>query len=258
VASSKATGKDLLTETDVACQDAIEKELRRRFPAIPMLGEESVAAGAKASAEAASVLTEGLWWVVDPIDGTANFVDGIPLSSVSIAAVRDDRVLAGVVYDPFRDELFAGARGLGATLNNNKEAPLKVSSASALSDSIIYAGAPPTQRSLAPSLRGINAVAPKARTMRLLGSAALMLAYTAAGRGAAYFEADLSSWDTAAGACLILEAGGNVTDSHGAEYRPSATRQIVATNGHIHSDLLALLDHVDGARILDDSDGSSS
>ena len=252
--TTKATAKDLLTKTDVACQQAIEQELLARWPEARLLGEENVAPGAEASAIAAKEMLSdsSLCWVVDPIDGTANFVDGIPLSSVSIAAVVDNEPIVGVVYDPYRDELFAAAKGRGATLNG---ATILASPVTDLSDAIIYAGAPPTARSLAPSLRGINAVAPKIRTLRLLGSAALMLAYVAAGRGCAYFEADLSAWDTSAGACLITEAGGTVTDADGSLYRPATTRQIVATNNHIHADLLSLLDSVDGARILD-SDGS--
>ena len=102
-----------------------------------------------------------------------------------------------------------------------------------------------------PSLRGIAAVAPHVRTMRLLGSAAIMLAYVAAGRGAAYFECDLAAWDTAAGALLVEEAGGTVTDADGAPYSP-LTRQIVAA-GACHGDLRALVDTVGGAR-LDDED----
>ena len=99
-------------------------------------------------------------------------------------------------------------------------------------------------------IRGIAAVAPKARTMRLLGSAAIMLAYTAAGRGAAYFECDLAAWDTAAGALLVAEAGGLVTDAAGAPYGP-LTRQIVAAGPGCHAELLATLDAVGGARLDD-------
>jgi len=245
---TKATAKNLLTKVDVACQDIIVKTLLSMVPESRILGEENVAPGAAASALAAkeAMDKDGLVWVIDPIDGTANFVDGIPLSTVSIACVLRDEVLVGVVYDPFRDELFQAAKGQGATLNGKT---LQVSKITKLDDAIIYAGCPPTNASLKPSLRGICAVAPKSRTMRLLGSAALMLAYVAAGRGAAYFEADLSAWDTAAGACLIKEAGGQITDADNQTYRPSTTRQILATNGHIHNDLFAILDEVNGIRL---------
>lgn len=255
VQKSKSNEKDLLTATDVACQETIAAILAERVPESSLLGEEDVAPGAEASAEAARSAFGApaeCVWAVDPIDGTANFVDSIPLSSVSVAAVEvapaGPRVVAGVVYDPHRDELFGASRGGGAWVESGgTRTPLRANSAS-LEEGIIYAGAPPTPRALNPSMRGIAAVAPKCRTMRLLGSAAIMLAYVAAGRGAAYFECDLSAWDTAAGTLLITEAGGRVSDADGADYIPT-TRQIVATNGVCHDELLAVLDDVDGARL---------
>ncbi|KAJ8604656.1 hypothetical protein CTAYLR_006514 [Chrysophaeum taylorii] len=194
VASTKANAKDLLTATDLASQDLIQSVLASRCPEIDFLGEEG---GVEKPLDNC--------WVVDPIDGTTNFVDGLPLSVVSIAYAREGETLAGVVYDPFRDELFAGARGRGATVTSGprkNRRPLAVSAAERLEDAIVFAGAPPNPLSLAPSLRGIAALAPRVRTLRLLGSAALMLAYVADGRGAAYFEPDLAPWDTAAGALL--------------------------------------------------------
>ncbi|KAJ1458965.1 hypothetical protein M885DRAFT_460234 [Pelagophyceae sp. CCMP2097] len=254
VEKSKSNSKDLLTKTDLACQDTIVETLLSQCPGTRVLGEEDVAPGAAAAKQAADAALSqpGQCWVVDPIDGTANFVDGIPLSSVSISAVSagpEPTVLVGVVYDPFRDELFCAVRGGGAwVLRGKVRTDLAVSHADSLADSIIYAGAPPGPAALAPSLRGISAVAPRARTMRMLGSAALMLAYVAAGRGAAYFECDLAAWDTSAGALLITEAGGIVTDASGATYTP-LTRQIVATNGKIHAELLVLLASVGGAQL---------
>lgn len=244
VEASKANAKDLLTQTDTLCQATIRDVLDDMCPGLGFLGEEDVGPGAVAAKRAADALS-GLSWVVDPIDGTANFVDGLPLSTVSIACVQGHDTLVGCVYDPFRDELFSASAGQGAFMNGMR---LSVNDA-ALSDSIVYAGAPPTLAALRPSLRGINAVAPRVRTMRMLGSAALMLAYVAAGRGAAYFECDLSAWDTAAGCLLITEAGGKCTDANGVLYTPT-TRQIVATNSIIHDELLAILDSV-GAAVLD-------
>lgn len=173
------------------------------------------------------------------------------MSIACVATGLPSETLVGVVYDPYRDELFAAAKGLGATLSNNA---LSVSSAATLGDAVIYAGAPPNPSSLAPSLRGIRALAPRVRTIRMLGSAALMLAYVAAGRGTAYFEPDLSAWDSAAGCLLIEEAGGRCTDAAGQSYDAANTRQIVASNGHIHSNLLGVLNEVDAAT-LDESDG---
>ncbi|KAH8093999.1 inositol-1-monophosphatase [Aureococcus anophagefferens] len=161
VAQSKANAKDLLTTTD-----------------------EDVAPGGDAARRAAEAAFagDGVVWALDPIDGTANFVDAIPLSAVSVAAVKcrsgaAPEVVAGAVYDPSRDELFGALRGAGAWCQrgDGARAPL-AASPNALRDAVVYAGAPPTARALDPSLRGIAAVAPKARTMRLLGSAAIMLA----------------------------------------------------------------------------------
>lgn len=253
VDKSKANAKDLLTKTDVACQDVAAAILEKRAPGSRLLGEEDVAPGADAAKRAAerAFAADGLVWAVDPIDGTANFVDAIPLSATSVAAVECHggivKVVAGAVYDPFRDELFGAARGSGAWVETQGvRTPLKVS-ANALEDAIVYAGAPPGIRALKPSLRGIAAVAPHARTMRLLGSAAIMLAYVAAGRGAAYFECDLAAWDTAAGALLVEEAGGTITDADGEKYTP-LTRQIVAA-GACHGKLRVLVDSVGGARL---------
>lgn len=181
-------------------------------------------------------------------------MDGLPLSTVSIACVATGlpcETLVGVVYDPYRDELFAAAKGKGATLGNNA---LSVSPATSLAEAVVYAGAPPNPLSLAPSLRGIRALAPRIRTIRMLGSAALMLAYVAAGRGSAYFEPDLSAWDSAAGCLLVAEAGGRCTDAAGQSYDAATTRQIVASNGHIHINLLDVLNEVNAAT-LDKSDG---
>ena len=258
VAQSKANAKDLLTATDVACQAAAAAVLAERVPESRLLGEEDVAPGGDAARRAAEAAFagDGVVWALDPIDGTANFVDAIPLSAVSVAAVKcrsgaAPEVVAGAVYDPSRDELFGALRGAGAWCQrgDGARAPL-AASPNALRDAVVYAGAPPTARALDPSLRGIAAVAPKARTMRLLGSAAIMLAYTAAGRGAAYFECDLAAWDTAAGALLVAEAGGLVTDAAGAPYGP-LTRQIVAAGPGCHAELLATLDAVGGARLDD-------
>eukprot|EP00629_Pelagomonadales_sp_RCC1024_P000829 CAMPEP_0119268490 /NCGR_PEP_ID=MMETSP1329-20130426/6259_1 /TAXON_ID=114041 /ORGANISM="Genus nov. species nov., Strain RCC1024" /LENGTH=310 /DNA_ID=CAMNT_0007268463 /DNA_START=211 /DNA_END=1140 /DNA_ORIENTATION=+ len=248
VEETKANSKDLLTVTDVACQATAADILARRFPDSRLLGEEDVAPGADAAKRAAeAAFTDGLVWALDPIDGTANFVDAIPLSTTSVAAVKcsrkpgcSPRVVAGAVYDPFRDELFGAARGQGAWVSRagGPREALRCSP-NRLGDAIVYAGAPPTRCALDPSLRGIAAVAPHARTMRLLGSAALMLAYVAAGRGGAYFECDLAAWDTAAGALLVEEAGGLVTDADGRPYTP-LTRQIVAAGKGCHAELREL------------------
>lgn len=249
VRATKASPRDLLTEVDGAAQRVIEASISEAFPEHDFLGEESVAPGAEAAAAALADkdLSSKDWlWIVDPIDGTTNFATALPLSCVSIGVAFRHKVVAAVVYDPFQDELFSASLGHGAHLNG---AALRVSGATDLGECVVYAGSPPNLASMKPSLRGINALMPRARTVRLVGSAALMLAWVAAGRGAAYFEPDLNAWDTAAGALLVAEAGGRVSDSlTNAPYELS-TRRILATNGHIHGELHKLLVDADAAQL---------
>lgn len=234
LSSTKFNGRDLVTETDKAAQSAALQTLARLDPEALVLGEEDVAPGRDASIAAcsaaladAAVLGKVLY-IVDPLDGTTNFCHGMPLSSVSISAVRGGEIIAGVVFDPFRDELFAAYRGgLGTTLNGGRVVTTRDE---ALSDAVILAGAPPDPRSAAPAARGIAAVMPKCRTIRMLGSAALMYAWVACGRCSAYFEHDLSSWDVSAGALLVQEAGGTVVTCAGDPYALEE-RSILAASG---------------------------
>eukprot|EP00308_Calcidiscus_leptoporus_P024883 CAMPEP_0119398502 /NCGR_PEP_ID=MMETSP1334-20130426/140878_1 /TAXON_ID=127549 /ORGANISM="Calcidiscus leptoporus, Strain RCC1130" /LENGTH=328 /DNA_ID=CAMNT_0007422367 /DNA_START=37 /DNA_END=1023 /DNA_ORIENTATION=- len=238
VIETKAGFADLLTEVDGECQAVIERIVRSRHPTHRFLGEEQVAPGAAAAAAALGELADAAWlWLVDPIDGTTNFASGLPLSAVSIGVAHAGELVAGVVYDPFRDELFAGRVGAQTTLNG---APVHVSNAAGLAEVVLAAGCPPNPRSLAPSLRGICQLAPHVRTVRLLGSAAVMMAWVSCGRLTAYFEPDLNAWDTAAGAVLVRGAGGCVSGLDGANFSVT-TRTLLCSNGLTHAALLERL-----------------
>jgi len=167
---------------------------------------------------------------------------------VSIGVAYKGELAAAVVYDPFMDELFSAGKGMGAACNG---VPMRVArgppspaasrggeaeaaeeaAEEVLQEAVVFAGSPPSINSMMPSLRGVNALMPKVRTVRMVGSAALMLAWVAAGRAQAYFEADLNAWDSAAGALLIHEAGGTVVDLKTLAPYSLATRRILATNG---------------------------
>jgi len=248
ITKHKANSRDLLTLIDPLCEKTIRTTVLDRFPDHDFLGEEDVPPGKEASAAAieeklnkngsASNKNGSDWlWIVDPIDGTTNFVHGMPLNMPSIAAAYKGRVVVGVIYDPHRDELFTATKGGGSFLNGN---PIRVGEQSKLGDAVVAMGSPPGEQSMKMSLIGVQALMPKVRTIRMIGSAAIMLAWIANGRLTAYWEYDLSSWDIAAGALIIQEAGGDFTDLAGDPFT-LRTRKIVASNGRIHDDLLAVL-----------------
>jgi myo-inositol-1(or 4)-monophosphatase len=214
------------------------------FPEHDFLGEEDVAPGKEASAASldaklTSVQSDenGWLWIVDPIDGTTNFVHGMPLCMPSIAATYQGEVVVGVIFDCHRNEMFTAVKGRGAYVNGEK---IIVGQQEIIGDAIVAMGSPPAIESMEMSLRGVAALMPKVRTIRMLGSAALMLAWVANGRLTAYWEYDLSSWDIAAGALLIKEAGGRFTDLEGNDFT-LRTRKICGSNGKIHNDLLRIL-----------------
>lgn len=231
---------------------AIRETVLAKFPAHSFLGEEDVAPGSEASAAALSSKLEeqeDSWlWVVDPIDGTSNFVHGMPLCVPSIAAAYNGELVVGVVWDPHREELFTAVNGRGSFLNNGEESELRVGTQGSLGEAIVAMGSPPAATSMEMSLRALPCLMPKCRTIRMLGSAALMLAWVAMGRLTAYWEYDLSAWDTAAGALLVREAGGSMTDLEGNEYS-LRTRKICASNGGgVHEELLQVLQVEAGIR----------
>jgi len=238
----KYSSSDLVTEVDKGSERLIRKLILTHFPHHSFLGEEGVEPGSEASKQALHNESDAEYlWIVDPIDGTTNFVHGFPFFCVSIALAYKGEVIVGVIYDPVRDELFIAEKGKGAYVHGKR---LAVSSELTLAESLIATGFPPDIKGALPlNLKGIQQLAPQVRNIRVAGSAALHLAYVAAGRLSGFWEINLNSWDLAAGALIIQEAGGRVTDDLGQPYH-LAVRNIVASNGHIHDNLLQELQSV--------------
>lgn len=226
-AARKGHAHNLVTQTDLDSEALILGRLAEAFPAHRLLAEEGGAAG---TAPAAAPL-----WLIDPLDGTNNFAHGIGVFAVNLALTLNDEVLLGVTFDPLRDELFSARRGGGAWMNGRR---LAVSARDSLEEAVVATGFPyDKQSSPDNNLAQFAAVMPLVRGIRRLGSAALDLAYVAAGRFDAYWERGIQAWDVAPGILLVREAGGQVTDDEGRPMRPDAGR-ITASNGLLHSTLL--------------------
>ncbi|WP_412067031.1 inositol monophosphatase family protein [Paenibacillus sp. alder61] len=234
--STKYSPQDLVTDVDKGAETMIRKLILTHFPDHDILGEEGVAPGAEASAAAVTAAKKSEYlWIIDPVDGTTNFVQGFPFFCVSIALAYKGEVIIGVIYDPMRDEMFVAEKGKGAYMHGN---PTRVSKEALLADSVIAIGFNPDREVAAPiNLKGITALADRARSLRAGGSAALHLAYVAAGRLSGYYEVNLNAWDTAAGALLVTESGGIVTDTAGNPY-DIGVRNLIASNGKIQQQLL--------------------
>jgi myo-inositol-1(or 4)-monophosphatase len=193
VTQRKANSRDLLTLIDPLCEQTIKTTILNAFPNHAFLGEEDVPPGKDASAAAIDdkLKTSGDWlWIVDPIDGTTNFVHGMPLNMPSIAVAYKGEVVVGVINDPHRNELFTATKDGGSFLNGEL---IEVGEQNELGDAVVAMGSPPAEESLKMSLIGVQALMPKVRTIRMLGSAAIMLAWIANGRLTAYWEYDLRS-----------------------------------------------------------------
>jgi myo-inositol-1(or 4)-monophosphatase len=222
---------DLVTEVDRACELAVVETLRSRFPDHDIVAEESdfERRGARHV------------WFVDPLDGTTNFAHSYPMFCVSIALAKDGEIVAGAVYDALHEELFTAEKGGGAHLNGKR---LHVSSADALIRSLIITGFPyDLHEKLAARLRRFNKLMGIARAVRRDGSAALDLAYVAAGRADGFWEEILKPWDMHAGRLLVTEAGGVATNLAG-QPLGLGPDGVVATNGRIQQELIEAV-HVD-------------
>jgi myo-inositol-1(or 4)-monophosphatase len=177
-------------------------------------------------------------WHIDPLDGTTNFLHGLPQFAISVGLERDEQVVAGVIYDPIKDEMFIAERGKGAYLNNRR---IRVASRIEMAEAMVVCGMPHIGRGdHGKFLREASVVMAHAGGMRRLGAAALDLAYVACGRIDAYWERGLNSWDMAAGLVLLREAGGFVSDADGGP-NPMATGSIACGNETLHRELLRLL-----------------
>jgi len=195
---------DYVSEVDRACEVEIVREIRRLYPNHAFLAEESGATGDSDHV-----------WIIDPLDGTSNYLHGIPHYAISIALQIKGRTEHAVVYDPVREELFTASRGRGAVLNNQK---LRVSPRKGLSGSILATALPFRQRDkLDTSMAVLGDIFSQVEDIRRAGAASLDLAYVAAGRLDGYWEFGLQPWDVAAGALLVREAGGVVQDFSGSD-----------------------------------------
>jgi myo-inositol-1(or 4)-monophosphatase len=188
---------DIKLDLDVQSQDLITKLLLDRFPEHALYGEEGIAGNAASEFQ----------WIVDPIDGTVNYFYGIPHFCISIALRKGDEIILGVIYDPMRDELWQAEAGGEATMNGE---PIRVSPRLRLSDAVLSVGMSKTQTTINAGMPVLEHYVRRARKCRLMGSAALDLAYVACGRLDAYIEQAVSLWDVAAGKLLVERAGGRV------------------------------------------------
>ena len=208
--------QDYASEVDSLAEKEIIRELRRAFPDHAFLCEESGALG-----------QARYTFVVDPLDGTSNFLHGIPHYAVSIGLLEGNEPIHAVVYDPQRNDIFTASRGSGAFLNDRR---IRVTARETIEGAMLITGFPPRERKrLRPQLDAVHALLDEAEDIRRTGSAALDLAYVACGRADAYFEAGVKPWDIAAGMLLVREAGGRCIDFRGAAATPR-NGQIVAGN----------------------------
>jgi len=226
---------DLVTEADRASEKLIAERLTAAWPAHGIYGEEG-----------ARQRLEGEYrWYVDPLDGTTNFAHGFPVFCVSLGLERrrpglaegeDGELMAGVIYDPTRDELFAAEAGCGAWLNGRR---IRASGTKTLSEALLATGFPSRKRHANPNIHFYQEFTLRSHGVRRAGSAALDLAYTACGRLDGFWEFNLNPWDTAAGALLVLEAGGSMSDFEGGRFRLNS-REVLATNGRLRQEVTGL------------------
>ncbi len=222
---------DLVTEVDVEVERMFRALIAERFPDHRILAEEF---GAGEEGQSSSPYC----WIFDPVDGTTNYAHGMPIFCSSLALEIDGRIEVGAVYDPTRRELFTAERGGGARLNG---VPMRVSAAETLIDSMLCTGFPYSVHSIVDEIVGLFAeFVGQARAVRRLGSAAIDLCYVAAGRLDGFWERLLSPWDIAAGALMVEEAGGRVSNFGGGTFAARGG-EIVASNSLIHPELLATI-----------------
>ena len=219
---------DLVTEADKAAEALIATRLRSAFPDHDLLGEEGSRSGNTGAR---------FRWVIDPLDGTTNFAHGLPTFAVSIAVEDNGEPVAGVIYDPMRNELFRAVKGGGATLNGE---PIRVSRTEHVHAAILVSGFSHTVEQRRRQGQAWCALLERVRALRQTGSAALNLCYVAAGRLDGYWERGIQPWDVSAGALLVTEAGGQVSDREGGAFN-SQDRVVVASNGMLHDELIAIL-----------------
>ena len=223
--SNKEGVNNLVTEADHAAEKAIFEVIQHAYPKHYILSEET----------GEIVMDSTYKWIIDPIDGTVNFANGIPICCVSIGLERDGQMIMGGVYNPFFNELFFAQHGFGATLNDKI---IHVSNKTKVINSCLVTGFPYTYLDMPNGpLQVFEKLIRKGVPVRRLGSAAIDLCWVAAGRFDGFYEHKLAAWDSAAGFLIVEEAGGKVTDFKGEKYSPYQPH-IIATNGKIHDELV--------------------
>jgi myo-inositol-1(or 4)-monophosphatase len=230
---------DVVTEADRTAEKLIVGELGKAFPNHGILGEE----GARSQG------TGEYLWYVDPLDGTTNFAHGFPVFCVSLGLARGNEVIAGVILDPTRNELFTAERGGGAALNGGT---IHVSKVTTLGESLLGTGFPSKKRHLNPNIYFYHQLTLKSHGLRRAGSAALDLACVACGRYDGYWEFNLNPWDISAGVLLVEEAGGQISHMDGSNLDLAASREVLATNGLIHHELKEEMQAIMHGRGLDE------
>lgn len=221
--------KDLVTDADLASQQAIHSVIRSKYPEHGFLAEES---------PDPKQLGKPYCWVVDPLDGTTNYVHDFPCFAVSVAVAHEGEVIASAILDPLRGEAFSAAKGQGAHLNGN---PIAVSSIESPEEALVAISLPPELKNDSPDFLAFLRVAPHCQAVRRTGSAALNLAYVACGRLDAHWAHFIHPWDSAAGILLVREAGGIATASQGGEYQLAAGDYFVASRAALYQALQGLV-----------------
>jgi myo-inositol-1(or 4)-monophosphatase len=223
---------DLVTEADVAAQNVVRQILHAEYPHIAFVGEES-SVEEQSQAHAAP-----LRWFVDPLDGTTNYVHGLPGWCVSIALAEGETILAGSIFDPVSEDLYLAAAGEGAFMNGMR---LKTSAVISLKQSLVAMSFPATVNRHSPEVECFLEMLPHVQAFRRLGSAALNLCHVAAGRMEANWAASVNAWDVAAGVLMVREAGGIVTGLRGEPHRLRERHLAVAANASLHAEFTRLL-----------------
>jgi myo-inositol-1(or 4)-monophosphatase len=223
--------RDMVTSVDSSAEALIVQAIQERYPRHQILAEEGGGKGKSKS---------DFRWIIDPLDGTTNFVHGFPVFCVSIALEYQGRIVAGAIYDPNRSELFSAGLNLGATLNG---LALQVSQTAAIGSSLIATGFPYTNNAhFDLNMKAWVGLYGQTQGLRRAGAAAIDLAWVACGRLDAYWEFCIKPWDMAAGLLLVREAGGKISDPYGGPLDFSEGH-ILASNGHLHHELVTQLTH---------------
>jgi myo-inositol-1(or 4)-monophosphatase len=226
---------DLVTRADRASEKLIVERIRKQWPQHDLLGEEG------SRTETGSDYR----WYVDPLDGTTNFAHGYPVFCVSLALEYRGERIAGVVFDPTRDELFSAAAGCGSELNGK---PIHTSKTPRLVESLVATGFPSHKRHKNPNIHFYHQITLRSHGVRRAGSAALDLCYVACGRFDAFWEFNLNPWDTAAGVLIVDRAGGKITDFRGGPFSIDS-RQVLASNSLLHQEVLHEFQEIFAGRV---------